>query len=279
MKPFDEELARAKMIRRKTDAHKGDFGRVLIFAGSVGMAGAAVLCGRAALKAGAGLVSFLLPSLESPIYTILQTAVPEAMCISFDDITDFSKYDTIAAGPGLGKKPETERILRTILETYEGKLVLDADALNMISASAELSALTKGSKAQLVMTPHVGEAQRLVGEGSREEMFAEISRQYSAVVVMKGAGSIVGTADDAYINTTGNPGMATGGSGDVLTGMIAALCGQGYSAADAALLGTWLHGKAGDMAAETLSEISVTSSEIVNFFVPAAFKLIYPANK
>lgn len=279
---LSEDFVKDNLIKRDRAAHKGDFGKVLIFAGSVGMAGAAALCGRAALKSGAGLVRFLLPDFDGPLLQILQTTVPEATCVSYSEGMDFNEYSAIAAGPGLGQETVVRRILRDILERYSGKLVLDADALNMIAFSAELNSLARECHADTTMTPHVGEARRLLegnsfdftSEEGRLAAFNALCEIYECAAVLKGAGSICGTMEETYINTTGNPGMATAGSGDVLTGVIAALNGQGYHAALSAAMGAWIHGRAGDLAAEDIGEISLISSDIAAY-VPAAFREVY----
>ena len=409
---IDESYVKRILVKRKRDAHKGDFGRVLIYAGSVGMAGAAVLCARAALRTGAGLVQYLLTSFKSPLYPILQTAVPEATCVrlsenslqqaafgqaqvEFSDsgnagiIFNLDRYDAVVAGCGLGQTEEQRRILGYILENYSGILLLDADALNMIAADAavlhdeapyrsktvccsdkNLYKKLLCCRAQIIITPHLGEAKRLlaagtsadrkdtegagtemaaetsadrkdpegagtemaaVGPGSteklseedkenkREAMVRELAEKYRAVAVLKGAGTLVmdGTAladavditdkvcpggpftdkgclggpltetsmasegasvkaaatDIIYKNTTGNPGMATAGSGDVLAGVIGALAAQKYKASDAARAGVFIHGLAGDLAAEALTEMSVTASDIVDN-LPGALKKI-----
>ena len=283
-----KEYIRSKMVRRDRNAHKGVFGRVLIYAGSVGMSGAAVLCGRSALKGGAGLVRFLIPSYESPLYTILQISVPEATCLEYRPGFDFSEYDAIAAGPGLGNDPAAYSILKDILENYDKNLVLDADALNMVCSSQELTALVRSSRARKIMTPHVGEARRLLSNAAlkpspdilwssddgRILALKTISDSYYSIVVLKGSGTLVGTGENICRNTTGNPGMATGGSGDVLTGLIAALCGQGYSPIDSAAIGVFAHGLAGDIAAEELGEMGMISSDIAAV-LPKALKEIY----
>ena len=147
--------------KRKKEAHKGDFGKVLIFAGSVGMAGAAVLSGRAAARSGAGLVRFLLPSFEDSIYPILQTAVPVATCVTAAMCDDFNEYDAIAAGSGLGKDAARKELLKRILAEYKGILLLDADALNMVARGDISCEEVLNTKAKLIFTPHIGEAKRL----------------------------------------------------------------------------------------------------------------------
>ena len=281
MNYITDEYAKKVMKTRKREAHKGDFGKVLIYAGSPGMAGAAILAGRAALRAGAGLVRFLLPSSDSPLYPILQTAVPEATCVFENRISDYSEYSAIAAGPGLGKSPITRGILKNLLLLSESVIVLDADALNMLSEDEELAFFVKSSP-PVIITPHVGEAKRLLN--SREPINTEderlaaaktLAEKYSCTAVLKGAGTIV-CGEETYINTTGNPGMATGGSGDVLTGLIAGLAAQGYAPEEAARLGVFLHGKAGDLAAQAKGEMGLISSDIAEY-IPNAEMLYYSA--
>lgn len=278
------------ILKREADSHKGDFGRILLFAGSAGMAGAAVLCARGALKGGAGLVSFLVPSFEDTICPILQSTVPEATCIAYTPGMDLSRFDVVCAGPGIGKGAQSRRILSHIIETYTGVLVLDADALNIISESEQLSALVGDSCADVIITPHPGEAKRLLGikEGelfsvahthARTDVAGGLTQKFNSVTVLKGSRSIVAYKlpdgfVDMYENTTGNPGMATAGSGDVLSGLIAALAGQKYSPSDAARIGVYIHGLAGDLAAEDKGEMGVTSSDIAEN-IPYALKAYY----
>ena len=281
----DENYIRSTLVRRDRDAHKGDFGKVLVFAGSPGMAGAAVLCARGALYGGAGLVRFLVDSYNSPVFMVLQSAVPEATCRIYDSRMDLTEYTAIAIGPGLGKAPEMRIILADILDRSETTLVIDADGLNFISADAELAEKVRSYPGSVIMTPHIGEARRLLGRDdeikTQEQRIAalcEISEKYNAVVLLKGAETLIGEishSDEIFQNSTGNPGMATGGSGDVLTGVIAALCAQGYSPIDSARIGAFVHGMAGDLAAENYGEISLLSSNITAF-IPVALKRYYP---
>ena len=279
---IDKQFVEQRIVKRARDAHKGNFGKVLVYAGSAGMAGAAILCARAALRSGAGLVRILIPSFEGPLLGIFQCSVPEATCVQYSEGMDFSEYDAIAAGPGLGREDVCRHILSDIISRYQGKLVLDADALNLVSASQSVGNLVKCSEAEIVMTPHVGEARRLLGRNiidmscgeGRKSALETIAEMYGAVVVLKGAGTLVGDSSALYINTTGNPGMATGGSGDVLTGVIASLCGQGLNPLEAAACGVWVHGKAGDMAAGDMGEMGLISSDIADY-VPKALKSVY----
>lgn len=284
----DDNYILATLKKRAIDAHKGDFGKVLIFAGSVGMAGAAVLCGRAALRTGSGLVRFLLPDFSGPLLPILQTAVPEATCVCYSEDPDYNEYDAIACGPGIGQDETARKILESILSGCGKTLLLDADALNLVSTHDDLAELVRSSPASIIITPHPGEAKRLLhscagiaGLSGRKNAVCDLAERYRCTAILKGAGTLVAAkTEDAglqvYENTTGNPGMATGGSGDTLSGIIASLAGQGYLPLDAARLGVFLHGKAGDLAAADLGEMSVTASDIGDY-IAAALKIYYCA--
>ena len=250
--------------KRGKDIHKGDCGRVLIVAGSKGMAGAAVLCATGALRAGAGLVRVSVPE---ELFPILQISVPEATCITRTRLLqDELLYQAIAIGPGLGEDEETKRIIQEILKKSSCTIVLDADGLNMLKD--DLSVIRE-ARGRVIITPHPGEAARLLNVttdeiGSDRQYWAQrLTRETGAITVLKGAESVVATpAGKTYINTTGNPGMATGGSGDVLTGVIAAFAGQGMGNEGAAVSGTYIHGLAGDLVAEELGEYGLIASDI-----------------
>ena len=285
MKEINSTYISSMLRPRKADAHKGDFGKVLIFAGSPGMAGAAVLCGRSALKSGAGLVQYLLPSLDSPLLPILQCCVPEATCLLVNPQLRIQDYQAIASGSGLSNSREAVRILSRLFDGCRSVLVTDADALNLLSESEDLAEHFTASESVRIITPHIGEAKRLLhskdpisSEEERVRAACTLAEQYRCICVLKGAGTLVvrknGSSFDIYRNTTGNPGMATGGSGDSLAGLIASLAAQGYSALDAACMGVWFHGKAGDLAAEELGEMGMISSDIVHY-IPYALKLSY----
>jgi len=252
--------------KRERDIHKGDCGKVLIFAGSKGMAGAAVLCARAALRMGAGLVRVSVPE---ELFPILQMGVPEATCITRERLLeDLMQYSAIAIGPGLGVDAENGALIRKIIYMTDKPVVIDADGLNLLRNDLDEM---KNARAKLIITPHPGEAGRLLNKSAAEinrdrlESARGLAAVTGAVTVLKGAGSVVATPDGkTYINTTGNPGMATGGSGDVLTGVIASLAGQGLDPEAAATAGVFLHGLAGDMAAEQTGEYGLIASDIAN---------------
>ncbi|HHU17510.1 MAG: NAD(P)H-hydrate dehydratase [Anaerovoracaceae bacterium] len=264
--------------RRKQDIHKGDCGKILIFAGSLGMSGAAVLCARAALRTGAGLVRVSVPEM---LFPIVQIGVPEATCISRERLLeDLMQYSAIAIGPGLGVEKQDGLLIRKILETTDKPVILDADGLNLLRDDKDVM---KNARADLIITPHPGEAARLLGRKTadinmdRLKSARELAAVTGAITVLKGAGSVVATPEGkTYINTTGNPGIATGGSGDVLTGVITALSGQGLSSESAAKAGVYLHGLAGDLARDLKGEYGLIASDIVSM-VPFAIKSILDA--
>lgn len=268
------DIRRRLRPRNKFD-HKGKFGHVLLIAGSHGKMGAAVLASRGCLRAGAGLLTVHVPRAG---YTIIQTSVPEAM-VTVDDhdeyftsVPDVSGYSTVAVGPGIGQNKKTVVALAALLEACDKPVVLDADALNILSANRELiHLLPKGS----VLTPHPKEFERLAGawkdDFERLQKQIDFAGKSGCIVVLKGAHSSVASPEGSvFFNNTGNPGMATGGSGDVLTGIIAGMLAQGYSGLDSALVGCWVHGLAGDRAAANLGQISMVASDILDY-LPEAF--------
>ena len=249
---------------RDPKAYKNTFGHALLYAGSLGMAGAAVLSARACLRSGVGLLTVCSPSCNNDI---LQISVPEAMTIASDDLyanTDLSRYNAVGAGPGLGQGDSQTAILEKLLKSSSYPMVLDADALNIIARSKYLLEYVPAGS---VLTPHPGELQRLVGQATDyDDMIQKakaLATENGITVVVKGAPTVTIAPDGTmYVNTTGNPGMATGGSGDVLTGMVLALLAQGYKSEQAALIAVYIHGLAGDMAARELSMTAMTSADI-----------------
>lgn len=270
---------------RAVDGHKGDYGKVLIVAGSLGMSGAAALAGRAALRAGAGLVRVATPQSVLPIVASIEPcfttiALPEdsegrisakAINIILEAV---SQNDAVAFGPGVGVTSALRSILGALLEHESLRLLIDADGLNNLAGMTSWPARLK---AKLILTPHPGEMKRL-WEGllreplpaGRQEQAVQFAQHTGAIVVLKGAGTVVTDGQKVYVNKTGNPGMATAGSGDVLTGMITALSGQGLSDFDAAILGVYIHGLAGDLAAEKLGQTSLIATDIIDS-LPSAF--------
>ena len=269
--------------RRNREIHKGSCGRILIAAGSVGMAGAAVLAARGALRSGTGLVQLHVPA---EIFPIVQTGVLEATCLtdSLDNI-DLSRYNAAAAGPGLGDSRESVEKVRILLDSFDGPLVLDADGLN-IAASEDFFDLMRARGGRLIITPHMGEARRLMAKDfsekmTRRELAEALAEKAGAVTVLKGAGTVVAAEGrKTYTNTTGNPGMATAGSGDVLTGIITSLCGQRHSDGrpieplEAALAGVYIHGLAGDLGAEEKGEYGLIAGDIAEYTALAVKKIL-----
>ena len=251
---------------RDPKAYKNTFGHALLYAGSLGMAGAAVLSARACLRSGVGLLTVCSPSCNNDI---LQISVPEAMTIASDDLyanTDLSRYNAVGAGPGLGQGDSQTAILEKLLKSSSYPMVLDADALNIIARSKYLLEYVPAGS---VLTPHPGELQRLVGQATDyDDMILKakaLATENGITVVVKGAPTVTIAPDGTmYVNTTGNPGMATGGSGDVLTGMVLALLAQGYKSEQAALIAVYIHGFAGDIAARKLSMTAMTSTDIAD---------------
>ncbi len=264
--------------RRKPDTHKGDYGRVLVVAGSPGMCGAAVLAGEAAYRAGAGLVYYACPASVRDVISIKQTC---GVVRAFEERTAAEQIlehaagcDAAVIGPGLSRAEPVARAVHEVVARIEIPFVLDADGLNAVEMDPEL--LARG-KAPRVLTPHPGEASRLVKmnvaaiQEDRREAARQIAKRFLAVAVLKGHRTVVTDGEKVFVNRTGNPGMATGGSGDVLAGAIAALLGQKLAPFDAACLGVEAHGRAGDAAARERGEVSLMATDIVEA-LPRAFR-------
>lgn len=284
MKQITTDFVENIITDRPYDMHKGQAGRVLIIAGSKGMAGAAVLATRGALYSGAGLVKVSVPD---ELFNILQTTVPEAMCINREEAAkaDLSVYDAICIGPGLGVSEESMALIYRVIHDYAGPLVIDADGINCLCKYGELEDI-KSRQGSTVFTPHPGEATRMLdafGLGScrelgREKTATELTVKTGGIVLLKGAPTLIcdGTVNNLEVweNPTGNPGMATGGSGDVLSGMITSLLAQKQLTAapgERVCAAAFLHGLAGDIAAENIGEYGMTSADIADA-VAAAFK-------
>ena len=263
---------------RSPFSHKGNFGHALLIAGSYGMAGASVLAARACMRSGVGLLTVHAPMRNNDI---LQISVPEAIveldasdsCFAFP--TDTDDYQAVGIGPGIGRSEETEAALLEQLSGCQTPLVLDADALNILANHRHaLTTLPKGS----ILTPHPKELERMVGkcQNSYERLMkaCELARTAKVHIILKGAYSaIITPSGKCYFNSTGNPGMATAGSGDVLTGVVLALLTQGYPAEEAAKIGTYVHGLAGDFARKKQGVIGMTAGDIVNY-LPMAWRLV-----
>ncbi|MDD4879746.1 MAG: NAD(P)H-hydrate dehydratase [Candidatus Omnitrophica bacterium] len=275
-----------KIPKRKADSNKGDYGHVFVLAGSAGFTGAAALCSRAALLSGSGLVTLgigksLNPVMAKKLTEVMTKPLPETggQALSekaYAGIMKFSdKADCVAIGPGLSRNPGTQRLIRKLVAALKKPVVLDADGLNALEGRAEL---LKRAKAPVVITPHPGEMSRLAAlpvkkvSAAKEKVAKEFANKYNVVCVLKGHRTVVaGPGGRKYVNSTGNPGMAKGGTGDVLTGMIASFIGQGMRPFDAAKFGVYLHGLAGDLAAEEKGEVSMLASDLLDK-IPEAIK-------
>ncbi len=271
---------------RRPDGHKGTYGRVLVVAGSRGMSGAAVLAGSGALRGGAGLVQVACPAEVQPVVAAGNPCyLTAALSIRADGTYGEAVLDellrlagpatVLAVGPGLGNRDDVALVVRSLLLATPNKpMVLDADGLNVLHPIPEGLA---DRTAPLVMTPHPGEFARLTGktaaevQDDRAQLAVEFARRFGAVLLLKGHQTIVTDGRRIYRNDTGNPGMATGGSGDVLTGLVAALVGQGLSGFEAAVLGAWAHGRAGDLAAAELSQVALTAADLLDY-LPRVFR-------
>jgi NAD(P)H-hydrate epimerase len=270
---------------RALESHKGTFGRVLVVAGSRGMSGAAVLCASGALRGGAGLVQLAVPREIQPIVAAANTCyltapLPQDEDGQLDaqaqvDLLALARVaNVVAFGPGLGQSKAVSTLVGETIMSLELPLILDADGLNALGSDPTI--LCRRT-APTVLTPHPGEFARLLGtdvaivKDNREEAAVRFAADHGVVLVLKGARSVVTDGQRVYLNTTGNPGMATGGTGDVLTGLIAALVAQGLVPFAAAQLGVYLHGLAGDFARETFGEVCLIASDLLDF-LPQAFR-------
>lgn len=277
-----------KLKPRAKNAHKGDLGKVCIIAGSFGMSGAAALCGRSAFRSGSGLVRVAVPRSILPIVATIEpcfTTIPlaeddsghisrEAINMILNIIAD---NDCIGFGSGVGTSHAIRSILGRLLEQDGLRLIIDADGLNNLSMISDWPGI---NKANLILTPHPGEMKRLWNglfrepmPADRREIAVQMANKTKSVIVLKGAGTVVTDGNNVYINTTGNPGMATGGTGDVLTGVITSLAGQGLSNFEAAILGVYVHGLAGDIMAKKVGQVSLIATDVIEG-LPEAFKKI-----
>lgn len=266
---LDDAIIHSIYKPRKKFSHKGTYGHALLVAGSYGKIGAAILSAKACLRSGVGLLTSHIPACG---YNILQTSVPEAMVTNDFNSSfltkvedDLTKYDSIGIGPGIGTAAETKMMLPEILNSYRNPLILDADALNIMARQKDLLKLIPAGS---ILTPHPKEFERLFGEThtdfDRVSLALQKARELNCIIVLKGHHTFIATPDGkGFFNSTGNPGMATAGSGDVLTGILTGLLAQGYSSAATAILGVYLHGSAGDIAAKQLSNEALIAGDII----------------
>lgn len=272
------DLIRTIYKPRAKFTHKGTYGRGLLLVGSQGMFGAGILAARACLRSGVGVLTIHTPQMG---YTIMQISIPEAMVTTdpheqfLTQAPTFNPYAAIGIGCGIGKSTFTQKMLFDCFEEAQKPLVLDADALNLIAQAPEcLNRIPVNS----ILTPHPKEFERLFGKATndfeRHRLQCQKAKELNVCIVLKGAHTIIATPDgNCYFNSTGNPGMASGGMGDALTGIITGLLAQGYSSEHAALFGVFIHGLAGDLAAEKISEESLIPSDLIEY-LGIAFKKI-----
>lgn len=259
-------------------SHKGTFGHALIIGGSYGKIGAILMCSEAALHAGAGLVSVFTPQCG---YQIIQSSLPEAMVVTDSHHAHIQHihYEinptVIGIGPGMGMHDTTVKAFSNFIKKNDSPLVIDADGLNILAEHQELLVYIKG---KAVLTPHPKELERLIGPWKDDfnmlDKMKEFSKQHQLIILVKGAHTITIYEDQMYVNSTGNPGMATAGSGDVLTGLISGLIAQGYSLLDATVLGVYIHGRAGDLAVLRSGVEALTATDIIDFTGDAFLDLI-----
>jgi ADP-dependent NAD(P)H-hydrate dehydratase / NAD(P)H-hydrate epimerase len=284
---IDKEFASTLIKRRKKTAHKGSYGHTLIIAGSCGKSGAAAMAANSAMRSGAGLVTLAVPCCIHPVVELKTT---EAMTVPLKETPGgtlalkslaelrelLAGKEAVAIGPGLGLHEETKKVAREIVSTAGVPLVIDADAINAVAE--DLSCLKASASPALILTPHPGEMARLTGvsiteiESDRIKAAGSFARGHNCHLLLKGARTVIAAPDGRVaINGSGNPGMASGGMGDVLTGVIAALLGQGYEPFDACCLGAFCHGFSGDMAEEEKGEIGMIATDVQEL-LPYVFK-------
>ena len=280
----DRKLVGELLPVRRRESHKGDYGRVLLLCGSEGLTGAARLAAKAALRAGSGLVYLGVPEKIYPIIAagagseiVFPLPCDEAgrLCMaSLPAITErLSEMDAVLLGPGLGRSEELKRLVQALLSICRVPLVLDADGINAVAAHIEV---LRGCACPVVLTPHDGEFLRLGGDpkaADRTQEAMRLANRTHAVLLLKGSRTVITDGLNIYVNHTGNPGLAAGGSGDVLTGVIAALLAQGATPVRAAACGAYLHGLAGDLCAGWLTEYGMTPQDAAEA-LPHAFQSV-----
>ncbi len=272
MKKLNHQQVLSILPDRRADAHKGDFGKILLLCGSRGYTGAAALAAMGALRSGAGLVFLGVP--ES-IYTIEAIKLTEAIVFPLPDedgklsagavgavMERLPQMDAVLLGPGMGQSDGVFPVVREVLEHFTGPVVVDADGINLLAGHKDI---LRGRTAPTILTPHAGEFARLGGDCSPGRVAAAeaMARELGCIVVLKGHETVITDGAATYINPTGNPGMAVGGSGDVLAGMITSLLGQGIAPLEAAACGAWLHGFAGDQCAADLGQYGMLPSDLL----------------
>ncbi len=282
-----------KLISRKRNTHKGNYGRVLVLAGSPGMTGAAYLCCKAALRSGSGIVTLGIPKslnfvMETKLTCVMTHLLPETKALTLSNrgreeiLKLCERHDVVALGPGLSQQPETKNLILWLIKTIDRSIVIDADGINALTGKLHI---LYNIKKNVVLTPHPGEMSRLINLDSAKDVqkkrlniatqfvksiHKQLGKGKDFILVLKGDKTIVADYNKVYINRTGNPGMATAGAGDVLTGIIVSLIGQGFNVFNASQLGVHIHGLAGDMASKKKGKVSMIASDILDF-LPDAF--------
>ena len=270
---FTHNKVQEILPERAAEAHKGDFGKILLLCGSVGYTGAAALSAMGALRSGAGLVFLGVPQ---PVYSILAAKLWEPVvfplpdmdgCFSKESISKIDKClkdkDAVLLGPGLGCNENTLAVTEYVLKHYNGPVVLDADGINVLAGHKDI---LRGRAAPTVLTPHVKEFERIAGYSCelRVESAVSLARELNAIILLKGHRTVITDGNTTYLNPTGNPGMAVGGSGDVLAGMIVSLIGQGIDPLKATAASAWLHGKAGDICAQQIGQYGMLPTDMLD---------------
>ena len=272
MEYLNHEAVLSILPDRKADSHKGDYGKILLLCGSRGYTGAAALAAMGALRSGAGLVYLAVP--ES-IYAIEACKLTEAIVLPLPDEGGtiamsalpeirrlLPKMDAVLIGCGLGQSEGTRAVLETVLREFSGPVVVDADGINLLAKHMDI---LRERHASTILTPHAGEFVRIGGDNKADRV-AETQRfagEYGCILLLKGHETVISDGKETYVNQTGNPGMAVGGSGDVLSGIIVSLLGQGIEPLKAAACGAWLHGKAGDICAEKIGQYGMLPTDLV----------------
>lgn len=269
---FTHEQVLAILPDRNPQSHKGSFGKILLLCGSKGYTGAAALSAMGALRSGAGLVYLAVPECIYPIEAVKLTEpvvfpLPDEggmlSAKAFGGIADrLPQMDAVLIGPGLGQSEGTRKIVQAVLEQYSGPVILDADGINLISKHKDI---LRGRTSPTVLTPHEGEFRRLFGEIKTDRIgaAAEAANDLGAILLLKGHETVITDGKTVYVNHTGNPGMAVGGSGDVLAGILVGLIGQGIAPLEAAACGAWLHGAAGDLCAREIGQYGMLPTDML----------------
>lgn len=271
MTAVDIHIVQKLFQKRLPDSHKGNHGHALIIAGSKSKMGAAIICAKACLRAGAGLVTLNIPKKER---IAVFSSIPEAMIEFRQDKNEWSRYNSVSIGPGIGTNKSAENLLQSLIANVKSPIVFDADALNILAKNRqEISKLPEKS----IMTPHVKEFDRLFGnhdsDANRRITAVAKASQLKVIIILKGHKTFITDGKKSFENTTGNSGLAKGGAGDALTGIITAFLAQGYEPINAAILGVYLHGLSADITLETQSAESMLITDVIESLAKAFKKI------